>query len=170
MREDSVTYPYTSNSKQSEPILFSESFPTRSGKATFVPAKFQKANELPDKEFPFVFITGRHLEHWHTGSMTSRSEVLNELEPEPTVSLNPEDIKELNINASSRVSIISRRGRLDANLRIDPNVQKNTIFMAFCFADSAANLITNEAMDPFGKIPEFKYCAAKNSSCKLDSN
>ncbi len=159
--KDSVTYPYTSNSKQSEPILFSESFPTRSGKATFVPAKFQKANELPDKEFPFVFITGRHLEHWHTGSMTSRSEVLNELEPEPTVSLNPEDIKELNINASSRVSIISRRGRLDANLRIDPNVQKNTIFMAFCFADSAANLITNEAMDPFGKIPEFKYCAAK---------
>ena len=98
-------------------------------KATFVPAKFQKANELPDKEFPFVFITGRHLEHWHTGSMTSRSEVLNELEPEPTVSLNPEDIKELNINASSRVSIISRRGRLDANLRIDPNVQKKIQFL-----------------------------------------
>ena len=93
--------------------------------------------------------------------MTSRSEVLNELEPEPTVSLNPEDIKELNINESIRVSIVSRRGKLDANLRIDPSVQKKTIFMAFCFADAAANLITNEAMDPFGKIPEFKYCAAK---------
>ena len=159
--QDSVTYPFTQKNKKSEPILFAESFPTKSGKATFVPANFQTAEELPDTEYPFVFITGRHLEHWHTGSMTSRSQVLHDLEPEPTISLNPEDIKELNISGFDKVSISSRRGQLNASVRVDANVQRKTIFMAFCFADAAANLITNEAMDPFGKIPEFKYCAAK---------
>ena len=93
--------------------------------------------------------------------MTSRSQVLHDLEPEPTISLNPEDTKELNISGFDKVSISSRRGQLNASVRVDANVQRKTIFMAFCFADAAANLITNEAMDPFGKIPEFKYCAAK---------
>ena len=159
--QDSVTYPITQTNNHREPSLFADSFPTKSGKATFVPANFQTAEELPDTEYPFVFITGRHLEHWHTGSMTSRSQVLHDLEPEPTISLNPEDIKELNISGFDKVSISSRRGQLNASVRVDANVQRKTIFMAFCFADAAANLITNEAMDPFGKIPEFKYCAAK---------
>jgi len=158
---DSMTYPFTNSNKKSEPVLFKESFPTGSGKARFISAEYSEADELPDDTFPFIFITGRQLEHWHTGSMTHRSQVLKSLEPEAIVSLNPSDMKKIGCEEHQRVTVESRRGQLTAQVRADSRIQISSVFMAFCYAEAAANLLTNEAIDPFGKIPEFKFCAVR---------
>ncbi len=155
----SVTYPCTNEGDPGEPVLFKTGFPTPSGRAKFVPANFTHAAELPDQAFPFVLITGRHLEHWHTGSMTRHASVLDALEPVPTVHINPRDVGECGLTANDFVTVESRRGRLVARVRADDGVQFGTVFIAFCYAEAAANLLTTEELDPFGKIPEFKFCA-----------
>ena len=160
-QSDSAMYPFTTRGGQSEVVLFTESFPLPGGRAKFVPAKYIHADELPDEEYPMIFSTGRLLEHWHTGSMTRNSRVLDEVEPEPYVHMHPEDMDRLNITPGQQVQVTSRRGNLRATARIDEGLQPGNLFMAFCFREAAANLITNEALDPYGKIPEFKFCAAK---------
>jgi formate dehydrogenase major subunit len=153
-REDSLTYPLRKEGDPGEPVIFPDGhFPTPSGKGLFVPATYSKAAELPDVDYPFVFITGRQLEHWHTGSMTRRSRVLDAIEPGASVFINPQDLKKLDIE--------SRRGRIAATGRADAHMQAGTVMMPFTFVEAAANLLTNEALDPYGKIPEFKYCAVK---------
>jgi len=156
---DSLTYPLQKEGDPGQGTIFIGGFPTESGRGKFVPAKYTQADELPDTEFPLVFTTGRQLEHWHTGSMTRHASVLDALEPEPIVCIHPADLQKFNIKAGQRVNIGSRRGEIIARARQDMGTQEGTLFMAFCYADAAANLITNEALDPFAKIPEFKYCA-----------
>jgi len=159
--EHSVTYPCTREGDPGDPIVFQDGYPTKNGKGRFVPAKFTHADEIPDDEYPFVFVTARQLEHWHTGSMTRRSSVLDAIEPKPVINVNPDDLQKLGVEAGEAVTIESRRGKITAYARQDLGVQQGNIFMAFAFNEAAANLITTSALDPFGKIPEVKYCAVK---------
>jgi formate dehydrogenase major subunit len=160
-QQHSVTYPCENEGDPGQAILFGGGFPTPTGRGKFVPASFIHADELPDAAFPFVLITGRQLEHWHTGSMTRHASVLDALEPEPVLSVNPEDMATIGLMAEGFVRASSRRGELVTRVRPDPGVQRGTVFMAFCYAEAAVNLLTNEALDPFGKIPEFKFCAVR---------
>jgi formate dehydrogenase major subunit len=138
-----------------------EPFPTANGKGKFVPADVLPAAELPDADYPLVLNTGRLLEHWHTGSMTRRAEVLDALEPDAFVELNPSDAKRLGIAAGAWVKVSSRRGEVRTRLRVNEDTPPGSVFMPFCFREASANLLTTDALDPVGKIPDFKYCAVR---------
>ncbi len=160
-REGAVTYPCRDESDPGQPVIFTERFPTADGRGRFVPAQFRPAAELPDADYPFVLITGRVLEHWHTGAMTRRSEVLDALEPAAHIDVHPDDLAALGGRAGDFVTLETRRGKVSARARADAGLARGTLFMPFCYVEAAANLLTNPALDPFGKIPEFKYCAAR---------
>jgi formate dehydrogenase major subunit len=163
-RESAVTYPCEQEGDPGERVVFVDRFPTASGRAKLVPADIIPAAERPDTEFPFVLITGRQLEHWHTGSMTRRTEVLDAIEPGPVAMLNPADLRTLGVLPGDPVTVASRRGEVTLYARADDGTPPGTVFIAFCYYEAAANLLTNPALDPFGKIPEFKYCAVKLSA------
>ena len=160
-RASSVTYPCTSEDDPGQPVVFQDDFPTVSGRGRFVPARLISADELPDKDFPYVLITGRQLEHWHTGAMTRRSRVLDAIEPQPVINIHPEDLAGIGGTEGDLLRVVSRRGELIAYARADSSMQREEIFIPFCYQEAAANLLTNEALDPYGKIPEFKYCAVQ---------
>jgi formate dehydrogenase major subunit len=160
-RESSVTYPCEKEGDPGQPTVFIDRFPTPTGKARFVPADIIPANERPDADYPFVLITGRQLEHWHTGAMTRRAGVLDAIEPDPTVSMHPLDLATLQAKTGDVMTVASRRGIVSLYARADDGVPRGSAFIPFCYYEAAANLLTNAALDPFGKIPEFKYCAIK---------
>ena len=163
-QEDSLTYPLLNEGDPGEPIIFKNGiFPTKNGKGLFVSAEYIKAAELPDSDYPFVFVTGRQLEHWHTGTMTRHSRVLDAIEPGPCIMINPNDLMKFDLNSGDMLVIESRRGRIAATTRADEHMLEGVVMMPFTFSEAAANLITNEALDPFAKIPEFKFCAVKLS-------
>jgi formate dehydrogenase major subunit len=162
-QEGSVTYPCLSEDDPGQPIVFQTDVPTVDGKIKLVPAGFIPANESPDEAFPYVLITGRQLEHWHTGSMTRRASVLDAIEPQATVSINSSLASVLNAQVGSMLEVASRRGSVRLQVRIDEGTPDNAVFIPFAYSEAAANLLTNAALDPFGKIPEFKYCAVKLS-------
>ena len=119
-------------------------------------------DELPDATYPMVLTTGRLLEHWHTGAMTRRASVLDELEPEAIACLNRCDMERLGIAAGDMVRVATRRGKIELNARgSTATCREGMVFIPFCYAEAAANLLTNPQLDPFGKIPEFKFCAAR---------
>ncbi len=161
--EDSVIYPCEKEGDPGEPVIFTEGFPTPSGKGLFMPAEFTHAAELPDDEYPFVFITGRQLEHWHTGAMTRHASVLDAIEPDPVAKIHPQDLADLGGRPGDPITLESRRGKVVAYAQPDVGMQRGTVFMAFCYNEAAANLLTNEALDPDAKIPEFKFCAIRVS-------
>ncbi|MEX0726339.1 MAG: formate dehydrogenase subunit alpha [Planctomycetaceae bacterium] len=144
-----------------EKILFGEAFPTADGKGKLVPCPYLPAAEVPDAEYPFVLSTGRVLEHWHTGSMTRRSLALNAIEPDAFVVIHPLDLAVLEIDDGERIRVSSRRGAIELNVRAEESVEPGCIFIPFHFREAAANVLTIDVLDPFGKIPEFKYCAVK---------
>ncbi|HEY4371742.1 MAG TPA: formate dehydrogenase subunit alpha [Burkholderiales bacterium] len=160
-REYSLTYPLVKEGDRGTPIVFTEDFPTASGRAKLVPADLIPANERPDQEYPFVLITGRQLEHWHTGSMTRRASVLDRIEPFAVAMLHPADFEQFGIKPGDTVTVQSRRGEVALAARADEATPQGAIFIPFCYYEAAANLLTNAALDPFGKIPEFKYCAVR---------
>lgn len=160
-QEDSVTYPCEKEGDPGDPILFDDGFPTPSGKGRFVPAELSYADELPDDDYPFVFTTGRQLEHWHTGTMTRHAAVLDAIEPEPVFNIHPDDLEAIDAHPGDRIVLESRRGRIEARARVDTAMQRGSVFMAFHFWEAAANLLTNAALDPVAKIPEFKFCAVR---------
>ncbi|MEX1184488.1 MAG: formate dehydrogenase subunit alpha [Gemmatimonadota bacterium] len=162
-REHSVTYPCVAEGDPGDEVIFVDRFPTPDGRARIVPADFSHADELPDAEYPFVLITGRLLEHWHTGSMTRRSGVLDAIEPIATISMNPADMERLGTAPGDPIALETRRGRIVALARRDTATPPGTVFMPFAFVEAAANILTNPKLDPFGKIPEYKYCAARLS-------
>ena len=162
LREESaVTYPCEAPDKPGMDIVFGEGFPTPDGRAKLVPASIVPPDEQPDDEYPMVLTTGRQLEHWHTGAITRRATLLDTLEPEATASLSPFDLRKLGIAAGDSVRVATRRGTIELKARADGAVPAGVVFIPFCFAEAAANTLTNPALDPFGKIPEFKYCAAR---------
>ncbi|MBT2326789.1 molybdopterin-dependent oxidoreductase [Variovorax paradoxus] len=160
-RESSVTYPCLSADDPGQPTVFIDDFPTADGRVMLVPADIIPAAERPDAEYPFVLITGRQLEHWHTGSMTRRATVLDALEPMATASMNQGDLEALGLQAGDVVTIRSRRGEVAIHVRRDDGTPNGAVFVPFAYYEAAANLMTNAALDPMGKIPEFKYCAVK---------
>ena len=162
--EDSVTYPCSEEDQPGQGVVFIDDFPTVNGRGRMVPAEFQRADETPDDDYPFVLITGRQLEHWHTGSMTRRATVLDAIEPVAVVSVHPEDLKQIGVEDGHAMTIRSRRGEIRCYARADDGVSRGDIFIPFCFHEAGANLWTNEALDPFGKIPELKYCAVQVSA------
>ncbi len=159
--EHAVTYPCEHEGDPGEPVIFTESFPTRTGRGRFVPANIIPGAEQPDAEYPFVLITGRQLEHWHTGSMTRRARVLDALEPSPVVSIHPLDLDALGVVPGGAITVESRRGKVTLHARADAGTPRKAIFIPFAYYEAAANKLTNPALDPFGKIPEFKYCAVR---------
>ena len=157
--EHSVTYPCRRPGDAGEPVIFRENFPTADGRGKFVSARFSPADETPDADYPFILMTGRELEHWHTGAMTRRSRALDALEPSPGVYMNPEDMAGRGLSPGDMATVESRRGKIHLSARSDEGVQPGTLFIPFCYYEAAANMLTNPSLDPFGKIPEFKYCA-----------
>jgi formate dehydrogenase major subunit len=160
-RDSSITYPCENEGDPGQPVVFQTHFPTATGRAKLVPADLIPAAERPDSEYPMVLITGRQLEHWHTGAMTRRSGVLDAIEPEPVASLHPLDLDELGARPGEVVTVRSRRGEISLYARADAGTPRGAVFIPFAYYEAAANLLTNPALDPFGKIPEFKYCAVQ---------
>ena len=162
-RESAVTYPCSAPDRPGQDVVFGDGFPTPSGRGKFVPAAIIPPDEQPDDDFPMVLTTGRQLEHWHTGAITRRASLLDALEPEAVVSLCPLDLRRAGIAAGEMVRIETRRGAIALKARLDSAIPEGVIFIPFCFAEAAANMLTNPALDPIGKIPEFKFCAARLS-------
>ena len=160
-REGSVTYPCAAPDAPGDEIVFGDAFPTATGRARFVPAGVTDPAEMPDAEYPFVLSTGRQLEHWHTGTMTRRAGALDALEPGPTASLSPGELVRLGLRPGQRLRLATRRGAIELAARADPAVPDGQVFVPFAFREAAANLLTNPQLDPWGKIPEFKFCAVR---------
>jgi formate dehydrogenase major subunit len=159
--ESAVTYPCDAPDRPGNDIVFGDGFPTPDRRAKLVPASIVPPDEQPDEAFPMVLTTGRQLEHWHTGAMTRRASVLDGLEPEAVASLSPQDLARLGLAPGDPVRVVTRRGAIELRARADGAVPAGVVFVPFCYAEAAANTLTNPALDPFGKIPEFKFCAAK---------
>jgi formate dehydrogenase major subunit len=160
-REGAVTYPVDGPDQPGNEIIFYSGFPTDNGRAKIVPAHIRPPDEVPDMEFPMVLSTGRVLEHWHTGSMTRRAGVLDALEPEAVAFMAPKELYNLGLKPGDMMKLETRRGAVEVKVRSDRDVPQNMVFMPFCYAEAAANLLTNPALDPMGKIPEFKFCACR---------
>ena len=156
---ESEVWPCPEAGAPGQPVLFRDRFPR--GRGRFVPAEFAPARELPDAEYPFVLNTGRILQHWHTGTMTRRARALATLEPDPFVEVHPGDLARLGLADGQRVRVTSRRGTIVLAVRAGTRTSEGSIFIPFHFREAAANLLTNDALDPFGKIPEYKVCAVK---------
>ncbi|MEZ7848537.1 MAG: formate dehydrogenase major subunit [Litorivivens sp.] len=162
-REHSVTYPCLKEGDPGQSVVFVDSFPSESGRARFVPADIIPADERPDTDYPLVLITGRQLEHWHTGSMTRRATVLDAIEPDPVALVHPLDLAEMGGQPGDIITIESRRGQVALYARADDSSPRGAVFVPFCYYEAAINKLTNAALDPFAKIPEFKYCAIRVS-------
>jgi formate dehydrogenase major subunit len=142
---------------------FTDTFPR--GKATFVPAEFAPAKELPDEAYPLVLNTGRILQHWHTGTMTRRAKALDEIAPEALLEMTPEDMQALGVADGEFVRVVSRRGEVTVKAISSHKPSRGSVFLPFHFKEAAANLLTIDALDPYGKIPEFKFCAVRVEKC-----
>jgi formate dehydrogenase major subunit len=162
-REHAVTYPCRVEGDPGESVVFTEDFPREGGRARFVPADIIPAAERPDADFPVVLITGRQLEHWHTGSMTRRATTLDALEPDPVALVHPLDLAALGGHPGDLVTLASRRGQVTLYARADESSPRGAVFVPFCYYEAAINRLTHAALDPFAKIPEFKYCAIRVS-------
>lgn len=162
--EGSVTYPSHSPSDPGQPVVFGDGFPREGGRARFAPAAILPPDEQPDDDYPMVLTTGRQLEHWHTGSMTRRASVLDAVEPQANCSLHPSTLRRIGVAPGGLVRLETRRGAIELMARADRGVAEDMVFVPFAYVEAAANLLTNPALDPYGKIPEFKYAAVRVSA------
>ena len=159
--QNAVTYPSLSPTDPGQPIVFGDGFPRENGRARFTPASVIAPDETPDADYPMILTTGRQLEHWHTGSMTRRSRVLDAVEPEANCSLHPSTLRKLGVEPGGLVKLSTRRGSITIMAREDRAVAPDMVFVPFAYVEAAANVLTNPAVDPYGKIPEFKFSAVR---------
>jgi predicted molibdopterin-dependent oxidoreductase YjgC len=159
LEDGGLQWPCPTKDHPGTPILHTERF-TR-GKGRFIPLEYKPPMELPDDEYPLVLTTGRSLYQFHTGTMTRKVEGLNMLRGEGLVEINPEDASALGISDGEKVKVISRRGEVVARAKVTEVSPVGVVFMTFHFAESPANLLTNPAVDPVAKIPEYKVCAVR---------
>jgi formate dehydrogenase major subunit len=159
--ENAVTYPTSGPTDPGASVVFGDGFPRRAGRARFTPARVTPPAEVPDDRFPMILTTGRQLEHWHTGSMTRRASVLDAVEPEANCSLHPSTLRKLGVEPGGMVTLETRRGKVTVMARADRAVAPDMVFLPFAYVEAAANILTNPALDPYGKIPEFKYAAVR---------
>ena len=162
--EGAVTYPSHAPDDPGQPIVFGDGFPRAGGKARFAPARVVPPDEQPDADYPMVLTTGRQLEHWHTGSMTRRSTVLDAVEPQANCSLHPATLRRLGVAPGGMVRLETRRGTITLMARVDRAVAPDMVFLPFAYVEAAANILTNPALDPYGKIPAFKFAAVRVSA------
>ncbi|MEM9677645.1 MAG: molybdopterin dinucleotide binding domain-containing protein, partial [Pseudomonadota bacterium] len=155
------TYPCSGPDDPGKSVVFGDGFPRRAGRAKFTPARVRPPAEAPDENFPMILTTGRQLEHWHTGSMTRRASVLDWAEPEANASLHPKTLRKLGVKPGEMLKIETRRGAIEIMARADRAVAEDMVFVPFAFVEAAANLLTNPQLDPYGKIPEFKFSACR---------
>lgn len=156
-----VTYPSLSPEDPGQSVVFGDGFPRDEGRAKFTPASVIPPDEIPDEEYPMILTTGRQLEHWHTGSMTRRATVLDAVEPEANCSLHPSTLRKMGLDAGDMVQLTTRRGTVQIMARADRAVAPDMVFLPFAYVEAAANILTNSAIDPYGKIPEFKFSAVR---------
>lgn len=159
--ESVVTYPSLSETDPGQSIVFGDGFPRADGRAKFTPANIIAPAEIPDDEYPMILTTGRQLEHWHTGSMTRRAKVLDAVEPQANASLHPRTLRKMGVEPGESIDIETRRGKISIMARADKAVSEDMVFLPFAFVEAAANMLTNPVVDPYGKIPEFKFSACK---------
>ena len=161
LEREAVTYPSLTPDDPGQAIMFADGFPRETGRAKFTPASVIAPDETPDADYPMVLTTGRQLEHWHTGSMTRRASVLDAVEPEANCSLHPDTLRDLGVVPGGLITLTTRRGEITIMARADRAVARDMVFLPFAYVEAAANLLTNPAIDPYGKIPEFKYAAVR---------
>ncbi|MVO17073.1 formate dehydrogenase subunit alpha [Parasedimentitalea huanghaiensis] len=161
LKTETITYPSLHETDPGQAIVFGDGFPRPEGRAKFTPASVIAPDEAPDAEYPMIMTTGRQLEHWHTGSMTRRSKVLDAVEPEANCSLNPRTLKLMGVEPGDMVRLSTRRGSIVIMARADRAIAEDMVFVPFAYVEAAANILTNPAIDPYGKIPEFKFAAVR---------
>lgn len=158
-REGSLQWPVPSVDHPGTPYLHKEKFTRGLGK--FHAVHFKEAAELPDEEYPFTLTTGRIMFQYHTGTMTRRSPKLEQEAPEPFVEINPSDAEKIGLNGARKVRVSSRRGSIELAVRVTDRIRPGVVFIPFHYAEAAANALTNTALDPVARIPEYKICAVK---------
>ena len=161
LEKAAVTYPSLSPEDPGQPIVFADGFPRKDGRARFTPANVTAPAETPDADYPMILTTGRQLEHWHTGSMTRRASVLDWAEPEANASLHPKTLRTLGVEPGGMITLETRRGAIRIMARADRAIAEDMVFLPFAYVEAAANILTNPSLDPYGKIPEFKFSACR---------
>lgn len=159
-----IQWPCPTLNHPGTPYLFKGGFPR--GKAAFSVIKYKLSNEMPDEEYPFMLSTGRHLFHYHTGTMIRKGDALNNIIPEAYIELNPDDALHLKVSSNQKVKVSSRRGSIEVKVQVSERVAKGVVFIPFHYKEAAANVLTNTALDPISKIPELKVCAVKIKKIK----
>jgi len=159
--ENAVTYPCKTPDGPGEAVVFGDGFPRPEGRARFTPATIIPPDDVPDADYPMVLTTGRQLEHWHTGSMTRRASVLDAVEPEANCSMHPSTLRKMGVEPGGMVRLTTKRGSIAIMARADRAIAPDMVFLPFAYVEAAANILTNPALDPYGKIPEFKYSAVR---------
>ena len=147
------------DTSEGDPIVFDKTFP--SGRARLKAVEHAGTDETPDGEYPFLLNTGRVLQHWHTGVMTRRSSALHAIAPEPFMEMHPADAQRLGLDEGGWALVASRRGEVRIKVRLSANGHPGSVFIPMHFREAAANVLTNPAVDPWGKIPEFKVAAVR---------
>jgi formate dehydrogenase (coenzyme F420) alpha subunit len=160
-RPEGLHWPCPTADHPGTPILHTQKFATPDGLGIFSPIEFKPPAEVPDKEYPYILTTGRILWQWHTGTMTRRSESLEREAPTGWIEINPEDAKALGIRNDEVVKVSTRRGTINIPAKVTPDIKKGVMFIPFHYVEYAANVLTNNALDPIAKIPEYKACSVK---------
>ena len=161
LEKTAVTYPSLSPEDPGQAVVFGDGFPRAEGRAKFTPASLIAPDDVPDAEYPMIMTTGRQLEHWHTGSMTRRASVLDAMEPEANCSLHPKTLRDLGVAPGEMIRLTTKRGSIEIMARADRAIAEDMVFVPFAYVEAAANVLTNPAIDPYGKIPEFKFSAVR---------
>ncbi|MEX2182146.1 MAG: formate dehydrogenase subunit alpha [Gemmatimonadaceae bacterium] len=161
-----LQYPVPHATHEGTAFLFDDRFPTTDGRARMVAVEYLPPAELPDAEYPFFLNTGRQMYHWHTGTMTRRSNALDARESTATVELHPTDAAEIGVADGDEVAITSRRNTIRIAVRLTDRVARRQVFIPMHYREAAANLLTNPALDGPSGIPEFKVCAVRIEAVK----
>lgn len=167
-REGSLQYPVPTPDHPGTPFLFAERFPTQDGRALMVAVEYLPPGELPDADYPYFLNTGRQMYHWHTGTMTRRSEGLDSREPLPIVEMHPEDALALQVEDREMVRVSSRRGEVVLGVRVSNRQARGQLFIPMHYREAAANLLTSNHLDPYAKIAEFKVAAVRVEALRAD--
>ncbi len=160
LEKEGLQWPCPDEKSRGTKILHTKFFATASGKGKFLPLAYKPPFELPDEDYPLILTTERSLYHWHTSTMT-RKGGLQRLKEHEEVFMHPEDAKKLKLKDGKMVRVISRRGTVEAPLRVTQTTPEGVVSMTFHFVESPTNMVTSSALDPVAKIPETKVCAVR---------
>ncbi len=161
-REDGVFWPCPSEQHHGTPRMFLDRFATADGRAHFHPVEFQSSAEQPDREYPLYLTTGRTLAQYQSGTQTRRVASLMRSAPEAFVQIHPSMARTYGVGEGCQVRLTTRRGSVSVRAQLNAGLRMDTLFMPFHFAGAGrANLLTNPALDPISRMPEFKVCAVR---------